>query len=107
MDRKALVKKLNSLFCALNKGDRKYTEVWLSDVDFGGWYHSDKYVILHVKAEHVIGRCFAEIKNIVQILHKNLSEEFQYIWRVAVYDASENIHCEGEEIIVYDEATAC
>lgn len=107
MDRKAFVKKLNALFCALNKEGRKYTEVWISDVDFGGWYYSDKDVILYVKAENVMGRRFAEIKNIVPILHEYLKEEFRYIWRVAVYDSSERVRCENGEIMVYDEASAC
>lgn len=107
MDRKALIKKLNSLFCALNKEGRKYTEVWLSDVDFGELYHSDKYYILNVKAEHVIDSCNAEIREILHILDKNVKEELQYIWRVAVYDASENVHCVGDELTVFNEATSC
>ena len=106
MDRKALIKKLNSLFCTLHKEGKKYTEVWLSDVDFGDLYQSDKY-ILNVKAEHVIDSCNDEIKEILRILDKSVKEELQYIWRVAVYDASESIHCVGEELAVYNEATSC
>ena len=106
MDRKALIKRLNTLFCALNKEGIKYTEVWLSDVDFGELYQSDKY-ILNVKAEHVIDSCNDEIKAIVYILDKNVKEALQYIWRVAVYDASENIHCIGDELAIYNEATSC
>lgn len=106
MDRKALIKKLNSLFCTLHKEGKKYTEVWLSDVDFGDLYQSDKY-ILNVKAEHVIDSCNDEIKEILQILDKSVKEELQYIWRVAVYDASESIHCVGDELTVYNEATSC
>ena len=106
MDRKALIKKLNSLFCDLNKAGKKYTEVWLSDVDFGDLYRADKY-ILNVKAEHAIDACNDEIKEILLILDKNAREELQYIWRVAVYDANDNIHCIGDELLVYDEATSC
>ena len=107
MDRKVLVKKLSNLFSSLNSESRKYTEVWLSDVDFGGWYHSDKFVILHVKAEQVLGRITTEIKNLVYILHDRLKEEAPNIWSVVVYDASERVHCGNGEIMVYDEATAC
>jgi hypothetical protein len=106
MDRKALINKLNNLFCVLNKQGKRYTEVWLSDVDFGQLYQADKY-ILNVKAEHVIDSCNDEIKEILQILNKNVQDELQYIWRVAVYDASENVHCIGDELVVFNEATAC
>lgn len=107
MDRKALVKKLRNLFCSLNQEGRKYTEVWLSDVDFGGWYHSDKHVILHVKAEQVIGKITTEIKNLVHILHDKIKEETPHIWSVAVYDSSERVHCESGDMMVYDEETVC
>lgn len=107
MDRKLLVKKLKNLFCHLNKEDKKYIEVWLSDVNFGGLYQpADKYV-LNVKAEHVLGRCTDEISQIIDILDEYAKDELQHIWRVAVYDATENIHCVSDDLVVYNEATSC
>nr|MBA2406658.1 hypothetical protein [Chitinophagales bacterium] len=67
-----LAKKLKNLFCAENKANRKYSEVWLSDVDFGGLYETDK-VVVNVKAEHEIESCNEEIKYIVTVLFKQLS----------------------------------
>ena len=36
MDTKLLIKKLHDVFCVNNKIGKKYTEVWLSEVDLGG-----------------------------------------------------------------------
>lgn len=99
--------KLKDIFCAENKTDRKYAEVWLSDVDFGGFYQSDKFVV-NVKAEHQIVSCNEEIKYIVTHLFKQLSrEERTFIWRVDVYNSDEQIHCQSQDILVYSTLDAC
>ena len=54
MDTNTIIKNLKGIFCDSNKRDKRYSEVWLSDVDFGGLYHTNKYYILNVKAEHKI-----------------------------------------------------
>jgi hypothetical protein len=69
MDRKALIKRLNHLFCDLNRAGKKYTEVWLSDVDFGDLYRADKY-ILNVKAEHAIDACRRDQGNLAHFRSK-------------------------------------
>ena len=51
-----LSKKLKDVFCNENKAEKKYATVWLSDVDFGGLYQTDKFVV-NVKAEHKIASC--------------------------------------------------
>jgi len=100
-------KKLKDIFCAENKVNQKYAEIWLSDVDFGGLYQSDKFVV-NVKARHQIASCNEEIKHIVTNLFKQLSkEELSFIWRVDVYNADEQIHCQIEDIIVYSTLDAC
>lgn len=99
--------KLKDIFCAENKIDRKYSEVWLSDVDFGGLYRSDKFVV-NVKAEHQISSCNLEIKHIVTNLFKQLSkEELSLVWRVDVYNSDERIHCQSEDIPVYSTFDIC
>ena len=40
-----LKEKLQDVFCKKDRTDKKYAEVWLSDVDFGGLYQSDKFVL--------------------------------------------------------------
>ncbi|MGI8951022.1 MAG: hypothetical protein ACR2FN_05480 [Chitinophagaceae bacterium] len=106
MDKKALIKTLNKIFCDKNKIDKRYLEVWLSDVDFGGLYKSDRYV-LNVKAEHVIDSCTDEIKNIIQMLDREAKEELKYIWRVDVYYNDKEIHCSSDDILIYTEQEAC
>lgn len=102
-----LAKKLKDIFCIENKTNRKYSEVWLSDVDFGGLYQTDK-VVVNVKAEHNIDSCNEEIKYIINVLFKQLSqEEMSLIWRVDVYNASEEFHCQTEDVMVYTEIDVC
>ncbi len=54
MDTKVLISKLNEVFCDYNKQtDKKYSEVWLSEKDFGGLYNNGKFVLC-IKANHYI-----------------------------------------------------
>lgn len=102
-----LKKKLKDVFCAENKNARRYSEVWLSEVDFGGLYHSDKFVV-NVKAEHQIDSCNEEIKYIFATLFKQLSQEdLSLIWRVDVYNSDEQIHCQSEDVLVYTSLDNC
>ena len=107
MDKKALIENLKDVFCQFNKADgNKYTEVWLSDVDFGNLYHSDKF-ILHVKAEHEISSCSDEIDNVLRYLDEHAHDELQFIWSVYIYDSTDQIHCQFEDLLVYTEAQSC
>lgn len=102
-----LRKKLRDIFCIENKATNKYSEVWLSEADFGGLYQSDKFVV-NVKAEHEIDSCNEEIKYIVTVLFKQLSKkELSAIWRVNVYNSFEEIHCQSDDILVYTVSDAC
>ncbi len=102
-----LAKKLKDVFCLENKNSKKYSEVWLSDVDFGGLYQSDK-VVVNVKAEHKVESCNDEIKYIVTVLFKQLSKkESSLIWRVDVYNSFEEIHCQSDNLLVYTKIDAC
>ena len=106
MDQKSLIKKLHQLFCDTNKEGKKYSAVWLSDVDLGGMYYTDKYV-LNVKAEHQIDNCNNEILSILQLLDNNAKDELKHIWRVVVYNANEEWHCFSEDLLIYSEQIAC
>lgn len=107
MDRKTLINKLNAVFCDISKADKRYSEVWLSDVDFGGLYKSDQY-ILNVRVEHNIDNCTEEIFTVVDILFEKAKEEVAFIWRVAVYANNDQFaHCEAPLMLVYDEDNAC
>ncbi len=106
MDTKTLIKNLHQLFCNENKADKKYSRVWLSDVDFGGMYHTDRYV-LNVMAEHEIDNCNDEIKEVLNILNEKAKEELEFIWRVEVYHSNDQYSCKSEDLIVYEEENAC
>ena len=102
-----LKNKLKNIFCEENKANRKYSEIWLTDADFGGLYQSDK-LVLNVKAEHYIESCNEEIKYIITHLFKQLSKvDLAYIWRVDVYNSDEQIHCQSEDILVYSTTDIC
>ncbi len=99
--------KLKDIFCAENKAQKKYAHIWLSDVDFGGLYQSEKFV-LNVKAEHQIMSCNEEIKYIITNLFKQLTKEDRsFIWRVDVYNSHEQIHCQSEDIVIYTDSNPC
>ena len=106
MDKNVLIKRLNTIFCDTNKKDNRYSEVWLSDVDFGGLYTSDKYV-LNVKAVETIDYCNAEIRSIIDLLDEKDKEALSYIWRVDVYTENDEWHCSSEDIMVYNAAESC
>lgn len=54
MDKRKIIRtKLNAIFCELRKEDKRYLEVWLSDVDFGEFYRPDKFV-LNIRVAHII-----------------------------------------------------
>lgn len=105
MDTKAFIKKLQEIFSENNKGEKKYSQVWLSEIDLGGLYHSDSYV-LRLKAAHTIKDFFSETLEIIKTLNEKAKEESKYISRVAVYDITEKAHPGSDDIIVYEEASA-
>ncbi|MES1224748.1 MAG: hypothetical protein ABUT20_55165 [Bacteroidota bacterium] len=106
MDSKKLKEKLNKVFCEIGKKGKSYSKVWLEDADFGGMYHSGKY-ILNVKANHRIKNCSSEIDDVLHLLDDQAKDELPYIWRVYVYhDDIKDAYCSSEQI-VYEEENAC
>ncbi|MFN8282483.1 MAG: hypothetical protein U0U67_04670 [Chitinophagales bacterium] len=111
MDKKSnidtLVKELGDLFCTLNKQDKRYESIWLSEVD-SELYNIDKY-ILCVKALHHIDSCNEEIIYLTKELFEKLSiESRSLIWRIAVINSNEELHCTSEDLEVFStEETHC
>lgn len=108
MDRKTLITNLNRTFCELNKKDKKYTCVWLSDEDFGGLYNSGKYV-LSVQAAHQLEERSSEIKFIIEYLSEVAVEELKEIIRVSVYDDQMDVRCAMhiQDLLVFNQSAAC
>lgn len=88
MDKKTLVKYLKELFIRLNQAEKKYADVWISKLDFGGLYETDMFV-LHVKTENRLENHADEISTIIDILFTEMPEVYAKIWRVAVYPPDE------------------
>ena len=106
MDTTALKSKLNQEFCDSSKKGIKYIEVWLTEADFGGLYHSGKFT-LNVRAEHKIESCFDEIGSILDLLKMEAPQEEKYIYSVIVFDPSDNVHCAFDDIKVFNQEEAC
>lgn len=107
MDPKALINKLHQIFFEnYNKGEKRYSQIWLSEVDFGGLYHSNKFD-LNLKAEHKIERYYTEIKDIITMLGQKAKEELKSIMSVRVYGPNDKVECESDDYLVYEKETAC
>lgn len=105
MDPKALIKKLQEVFSEKNTGEKKYSQIWMSEIDLGGLYHSDSYV-LRLKAAYTIKDFFNETLEIIRTLKEKAKEESKYISRVSVYDINEQAHPSIDDLIIYEEASA-
>lgn len=105
MDTKALVKKLHEVFTENNKGDKKYSQVWLSQLDYGGLYYSKNFA-LKLKADHKIERYSTEISFVSSLIREKAKEESKSILRIAVFGPDENAEPESDDYLVYEEETA-
>jgi len=107
VDTKLLIKKINEVICEYSKkSQKKFSEVWLTPVDFGGLYDNGKFNLC-VKAEHEIYSCLEETTEIINYLNEFAKNELKMIWAVLVYNSSDQIHCESETLRVFDETHTC
>lgn len=102
MDTKALINKLHNVFNESNNGNRKYSQIWLSEVDFGGLYHSDKFV-LNLKAERPTERYTTAVKDVITLLSQKAKEESKSIMYVVMHEPNDKAECESEDYLVYEE----
>ncbi|MGI8637459.1 MAG: hypothetical protein ACR2KZ_18845 [Segetibacter sp.] len=105
MDTKALVKKLQEIFAEINKGEKKYSKIWLSEIDLGGLYHAVNYV-LRLKAVYTIHDVYDETLQIIKLLNEKAKDESKFIPRVSIYDINEKAQPQYDDIIIYEEAPA-
>jgi hypothetical protein len=103
MDTTTFVKKLKEIFIERNRGEKKYSQVWLSKIDLDGLYHSQDFV-LRLKA-FTIKDFFNETLEIIRLLNEKAKEEAKHIPRVSVYDVKESAHPESDDIIIYEDAS--
>lgn len=103
MDRKALVKNLRSAF-SKNEVRDKYSKVWLSYIDFGGIYHTDKTFELNVEPKHKVTRLLTEISYVFDFLRSNANEVVKQIWAVNVHRSEVDLYDVRNDMIIYAEA---
>jgi hypothetical protein len=104
MDTTTFVKKLKEIFIERNRGEKKYSQVWLSKIDLDGLYHSEDFV-LKLKAAFTISDFSNETLEIIRLLNEKAKEEAKHIPRVSVYDVKESAHPDSDDIIIYEDAS--
>jgi hypothetical protein len=103
MDRKALVKNLKNVF-SKNEIRDKYSEVWLSHIDFGGLYHTEKSFVLNVVPKHEIDTTLTEVRHVLNFLRENAKEEEKQIWVVDIHKPGVDLYYVRNDMIIYAEA---
>ena len=76
MDRRAIIRKLNRVFCEASKESQRFSLVWLEGAGVSPINHSKQY-ILHVQAHHKIESRTQEIKDLAYFLIDKAKEEFR------------------------------
>lgn len=103
MDKAIFVNELRRIFADVNKEDKRYSKVWLSDENFGGLYHSGKYT-LYLKSEHKIPRYKTEVSYLIDLLDQKLDKEkSSHIFSFKVYDEDEYASPDRDDIILYND----
>jgi hypothetical protein len=103
MDKAIFISELRDVFSNLNKKEKRYSKVWLSDENFGGLYHSGKY-ILNVKASHHLKEYSPEIRFIIDLLDEKLDrEKVSYIFNLEIYNENEEVRPDSDDIILYND----
>lgn len=102
MDSKTFIRNLNSLFCEVNRQGKRYSQVWLSDIDMGGLYQTGKYE-LNVKAGFLLESIFGEMDDIIYLLRDKACEEMKSIWWVKVHNVGDRVACTSDDLLVFEE----
>jgi len=106
MDKKTLIKKLNKTFSDIILGGKKYAEVWLTEMDFGGLYRNGTYV-LHVRPEPKAESYIQEIHDILSTLDREAKDTLPYISTVKIHNnPDERVERHWDDIEVYNEEMA-
>lgn len=107
MDRKALVRNLNQAFRDNQKeGSNKFTEAWLSYVDFGGLYFTEDIYVLIVKAAYLDG-LKEDIHDVYALIDQKAKQELVHIWNVSVHHTDDRIRCTADDFPVFKSDESC
>ena len=99
--RKIIKKKLYPIFCEVNKNQKRYSEIWLSFLQFGKLYTATDYYELKVKLLPGVVRNYREIEEITKVLFEKVPPEFRPILAVQIINAEDNKRCKKKDVMVY------
>jgi len=106
MDTKILIENVRRFFREIDCGEKTYSQAWLSEIDFGGLHYGLRYA-LHVKSGNLADDCNLERRKIIHLLHEKSPEAYKLIWRIWVYGATEQASHYSDDLLLFDESTAC
>lgn len=97
-----LIMSLREIFQKDNAINNKYSQAWLSEVDFGGLLYRENLFVVNVKIEPHVESRSVELKYIIMELFKDLpQQQNNAIWRVSVHAAKESIECEYDDRLIF------
>lgn len=102
MDRKTLIKNLKQAFSDSTLQSR-YSEVWLSYLNFGGIYHDNKSFVLNVRTREKVEAIRKEIRFVFKFLRENFKEEEKYIHSLSVHPPKTGWEVSKSKYVLYDD----
>ncbi len=96
---------LQDFLCAMNKQQHRYKSAWLHPIDD---LTGRPRFRLYVRADVELDCCSDEFDLIFDALYDRRDmEPFKYISGIVVLDRNNQLHCQTEDIKVFNEAEAC
>ena len=103
MDRTVFIEKLKNMFIDVNKQDKRYAKVWLSEPEFAQFIPSIRYV-LNVKTKNKINDTYPELDYIFDMLKNKLKLKKNYfLTNIGVYSNDEPIPESSADIVLLDD----
>lgn len=107
MDTKAFIKSLRALFSNENKIEKKYTKVWINRIIVpipALGFHDTKRFEVNVQYDNPIPRDWEETRRLLRLLHDKIEGSLKRIYGVNVHYFDDGYyHCQGDDILVYDD----
>jgi len=105
MDSKTLIENICSFFRKIECGDKRYSQAWLSETDFGGVYIKRRFV-LHVKTAFLMDDYQPERRRIMHLLRENVPEEYNLFRGISILDAADRECYTPDDLLVFDRTEA-
>lgn len=102
MDRKMLIKNLKQAF-SNSQFQERYSEIWLSYLDFGDLSYDNKKFALNVRTKQKTKNTIAEIDLVFNCLKEDFKEELSYIHKVLVHPPKTGWEQPNTNFVLYDD----